>query len=45
MSPATGRAAAELIDCGGRFQTLDLGIFGFDRCRGLADPVFEAGIV
>lgn len=45
MSPATGRAAAELLDHNGHFQTLDLKIFCFDRCMGLADPVLEMGIV
>jgi FAD-dependent oxidoreductase domain-containing protein 1 len=44
MSPAAGRAGAELLEHG-RFQTLDLGIFGFDRCMGLAPPVLELGIV
>jgi FAD-dependent oxidoreductase domain-containing protein 1 len=44
QSPATGRAAAELIDSGG-FDTLDLSIFSFDRCMGLVEPVLEQGIV
>ena len=44
QSPAVGREAAELIDTGG-FETLDLSIFGFDRCMGLAEPVLEEGIV
>jgi len=43
-SPAAGRAAAELL-VEKRFQTLDLSIFGYDRCRGLAEPVLEVGIV
>ena len=44
QSPAVGRAAAELVDTGG-FETLDLSIFSFDRCMGLAEPVLEEGIV
>ena len=44
QSPAAGRSAAELISCGGRFETLDLSIFGFERCI-TNKPVFEAGIV
>ena len=44
QSPAVGRAAAELIETG-RFQTLDLRIFSFNRCMGMAPPVLEAGIV
>jgi hypothetical protein len=44
MSPAAGRAAAELLDHG-RFQTLDVSIFSFDRCMGIAEPVLEVGIV
>eukprot|EP00563_Minutocellus_polymorphus_P018332 CAMPEP_0197718324 /NCGR_PEP_ID=MMETSP1434-20131217/2523_1 /TAXON_ID=265543 /ORGANISM="Minutocellus polymorphus, Strain CCMP3303" /LENGTH=453 /DNA_ID=CAMNT_0043302961 /DNA_START=35 /DNA_END=1396 /DNA_ORIENTATION=+ len=44
QSPAVGRAAAELIDSG-RFESLDLSIFSFDRCMGLAEPVLEEGIV
>ena len=31
QAPAAGRAAAELIDNDGRYQTLDLTIFNFDR--------------
>ena len=44
QSPAVGRAAAELLEFGS-FQTLDLSIFGFGRCMGMAPPVFEVGIV
>lgn len=44
QSPAVGRAAAELIETG-QFQTLDLRIFGYDRCMGMAPPVMEVGIV
>jgi glycine/D-amino acid oxidase-like deaminating enzyme len=44
-SPAAGRAGAELIDHGNRFETLNLDIFRFDRLldegRG---PVLERGI-
>mmetsp|Transcript_17859 Transcript_17859/g.38595 ORF Transcript_17859/g.38595 Transcript_17859/m.38595 type:complete len:397 (+) Transcript_17859:386-1576(+) len=43
-SPAAGRAVAELISSGGRFATLDLSIFLFERCW-QNRPVFEAGIV
>jgi len=43
QSPAAGRAAAELLDHG-RFVTLDLSVFAFERIvRG--EPVFETGIV
>lgn len=45
QAPATGRAAAELLDNNGRFQTLDLSIFGFSRFMEGGEPVFEAGIV
>lgn len=47
QSPAAGRAAAELLDNDGKFCTLDLGIFSFDRCfeGGGGLPVYEAGIV
>lgn len=43
QSPAAGRAVAELIQHG-RFQTIDLGRFGYER---IADnrPIFEANIV
>lgn len=44
QAPAAGRAAAELVAEGG-FQTLDLGVFSFDRCYGKNPPVFELGIV
>ena len=47
MSPAAGRAAAELIHYGA-FQTLDLGIFGFARFVDRSNkntPVVEVGIV
>jgi FAD-dependent oxidoreductase domain-containing protein 1 len=42
-SPASGRAAAELLEHG-RFTTLDLRIFSFDRFL-TGSPVFERGIV
>lgn len=45
QSPAAGRAAAELLVANGKFQTLDLGVFSFDRCCGQRPPVFELGIV
>ena len=45
QAPAVGRAAAELIDNNGKYQTLDLSIFSFDRCMGRAEPVLEEGIV
>ena len=44
QSPAAGRVAAELIETG-RFHSLDLSIFSFDRCMGFAEPVLEEGIV
>lgn len=44
QAPAAGRAAAELLAVG-KFTTLDLGIFSFDRCCGKKPPVFELGIV
>jgi glycine/D-amino acid oxidase-like deaminating enzyme len=44
QSPASGRAAAELISCDGSFATLDLSVFAFDRCCENR-PVFEQGIV
>ena len=44
QSPASGRAVAELIANNGKFETLDLSIFSFDRCCENR-PVFEAGIV
>ena len=44
QSPASGRAVAELISCGNKFETLDLNIFRFDRCLENR-PVLEAGIV
>lgn len=44
QAPAAGRAGAELV-ANGKFQTLDLGIFAFDRCYGKKPPVFELGIV
>mmetsp|Transcript_22579 Transcript_22579/g.34425 ORF Transcript_22579/g.34425 Transcript_22579/m.34425 type:complete len:92 (-) Transcript_22579:230-505(-) len=43
-SPAAGRAAAELLTCDGRFATLDLSVFSFERCCENR-PVFEQGIV
>jgi len=45
QSPAAGRAAAELLDNEGTFQTLDLSIFGFERFMEGGTPVFEEGIV
>ncbi|KAL9187442.1 hypothetical protein ACHAXT_001545 [Thalassiosira profunda] len=46
QSPASGRAAAELISYG-EFSSLDLSIFSFERCceNTRSSPVFEAGIV
>ena len=44
QSPAAGRAVSELISCDGRFETLDLSIFSFERvCQNR--PIFETGIV
>mmetsp|Transcript_28160 Transcript_28160/g.77407 ORF Transcript_28160/g.77407 Transcript_28160/m.77407 type:complete len:445 (+) Transcript_28160:185-1519(+) len=43
-SPASGRAAAELLDHG-RFVTLDLSIFNFERVLDGGEPVLELGIV
>mmetsp|Transcript_7670 Transcript_7670/g.18787 ORF Transcript_7670/g.18787 Transcript_7670/m.18787 type:complete len:519 (+) Transcript_7670:134-1690(+) len=44
-SPAAGRAAAELIGNGNRFETLNLDIFRFDRLlEGGRGPVLEKGI-
>lgn len=47
QSPAAGRAVAELIENHGKFQTLDLSIFSFDRLLpgGGSTPVREEGIV
>jgi len=47
QSPAAGRAASELLENDGRFVTLDLTRFSFERCYhgGSGSPVFEAGIV
>ena len=44
QSPAAGRAVSELIS-NGRFESLDLSIFSFDRCCNDKRPVYEAGIV
>jgi FAD-dependent oxidoreductase domain-containing protein 1 len=43
-SPAAGRAAAELIENGNRFSTLDLNVFRFDRLMEGGIPVLEQGI-
>jgi FAD-dependent oxidoreductase domain-containing protein 1 len=43
-SPAAGRAAAELIDNGGRYETLNLDAFRFDRLMEGGDPLYEKGI-
>ncbi|KAL3811806.1 hypothetical protein ACHAXA_006786 [Cyclostephanos tholiformis] len=44
QSPAAGRAVSELISCDGRFESLDLSIFSFERiCNNR--PIFETGIV
>lgn len=45
QSPAAGRAVAELIEHDGKFQTLDLSIFSFDRLLPGGTPVREDGIV
>jgi FAD-dependent oxidoreductase domain-containing protein 1 len=46
QSPAAGRAVAELIENHGKFQTLDLSIFSFDRLLPAGGtPVREEGIV
>ncbi len=44
QSPAAGRAVSELISCGGRFESLDLSIFSFERVY-KNQPIFETGIV
>ena len=44
QSPAAGRAVSELIS-NGRFESLDLSIFSFDRCCDDKRPVYEEGIV
>ena len=43
QAPAAGRAVAELIEHG-RYTTLDLSIFGFERVL-RNEPVRETGIV
>ena len=43
QSPAAGRAIAELITAG-RFTTLDLGIFGYERVLA-GKPVFELNVI
>eukprot|EP00522_Entomoneis_paludosa_P014921 CAMPEP_0172454042 /NCGR_PEP_ID=MMETSP1065-20121228/11148_1 /TAXON_ID=265537 /ORGANISM="Amphiprora paludosa, Strain CCMP125" /LENGTH=55 /DNA_ID=CAMNT_0013206303 /DNA_START=1 /DNA_END=168 /DNA_ORIENTATION=+ len=43
-SPASGRAAAELLDHG-KFTTLDLSLFNFERVLDGGEPVLELGIV
>lgn len=43
-SPASGRAAAEMLDYG-KFTTLDLSIFNFERVLDGGKPVLEYGIV
>lgn len=44
QAPAAGRAAAELL-ANGKFESLNLDIFSFDRCCNKKPPVFELGIV
>lgn len=44
QSPAAGRAAAELLANRGRYQTIDLSRFSFDRIVA-KKPIFETGIV
>ena len=55
QSPAAGRAVAELLANDGKYLSLDLAIFKFDRCmmitdedgakRSMRPPVLERGIV
>lgn len=44
QSPAAGRAVSELISCNGRFESLDLSVFSFERVY-KNQPIFETGIV
>jgi len=45
QSPAAGKAVAELLDNEGKFLTLDLSIFSFDRLLPGGTPVLEDGII
>lgn len=44
-SPASGRAAAELLENSNKFVTLDLNVFRFDRFLRGGSPIYEKGIV